>query len=216
MKTFSLLIFQLVINSMSIISNGQSTYFNKLYHLGDPNTWSGAVTLYSEEDGYIICGKSGNNVGMIKLDFSGQELWSKAWGDTASSWYTGYSGCLVHQDTATNYLAGAKQYFTPTTYGVGLCMKFDSNWDTVFSIAYGDNAEPLDTSMSFDNMVICQNSDLAFTGELYPFQLPSKVILIRSDISGNILFFKSFGSTGINRGYSIIETTDFGFAIGGF
>lgn len=216
MKTFSSLIFHLILISICKLCYCQSAYFNNSYHLGNPDEWSGAVTLYSEEYGYIICGKSGNDIGLIKLDISGEELWSKTWGDTASSWYTGYPGCLVHQNTTTNYLAGVKQYFTPTSYGVGLLMKFDSNWDTVFSLAYGDQVEPIDTSMNFDNMAICQNGDLVFTGELYPFQLPSKMILVRTDSIGKIRYFKSFGISGINRGYSVIETTDFGFAIGGF
>jgi hypothetical protein len=89
MKTISSLIFILLITSNCKWSYCQSTYFNNLYHIGDPNTWSGSNTLGEDENGYVILGKTGVNIGLIRLNYNGDQLWYKTWGDSIANWYFG-------------------------------------------------------------------------------------------------------------------------------
>jgi hypothetical protein len=164
-------------------------------------------------------GKSGTEIGLIKLDYSGFELWNKTWGDMIASWYVGYPGSLI---TINNdyYLAGSKNYYSPYSYDSGLLMKLNSTWDTIWTKDYNLNIdnEP-DTSILFNQMDICFNNDLIFGGGLYKSgSSGSKFLLIRTDTAGIIKWYKTYSVTqsGINDGYSVIQTSDHGFAIGGF
>ncbi|MCK9401352.1 MAG: T9SS type A sorting domain-containing protein [Bacteroidales bacterium] len=186
--------------------------------MGDPNTWSGASTLGEDENGYVIWGKTGVNIGLIKLNHNGEQIWYKTWGDSIASWYVGYPGSLASINNE-HYLAGSKNYYSPIEYDVGLLMKLNSNWDTIWTKEFDMNmdADP-DTSTLINQMDICNNGDLVFGGGIYKPSIGSKFLLIRTDTAGNLLWFKtySYSKATINDGYSVIQTSDSGFAIGGF
>jgi hypothetical protein len=96
-------------------------------------------------------------------------------------------------------------------------IKFTEEFDTLWTRAYkGDLSLPYDSNQHFNNMDICENGSFIFTGELYFGQQPSQMVLLKADTLGNQQWVKYFGSTGLNAGYSVIQTTDGGFAIGGF
>jgi hypothetical protein len=188
-----------------------------MYHLGNPNTWSGSVTLIEESDGYIICGKTGTDIGMIKIDPTGEQLWSKTWGDTIASWYTGYPGSLISQETGY-YLAGTKNYLSPSRQ-VGLLMHFNSIWDTLWTKEFNMNMDDNpDTATRINQITICNNSDLVLVGDVYKSETGSNILLIRTDSSGSIIWYKTYSylKTMFTDGYSVIQTADHGFAIGGF
>jgi hypothetical protein len=195
----------------------QPVYFNNLYCLGDPSIWSGAVTLSEEVDGYFICGKAGNDIAIIKLNDNGEQLWSKTWGDSLSSWYVGYPGSLQSIDNQ-HYLACSKNFYSRIRQ-VSFVMHFDNNWDTTWTKEYDLNYdENPDTGTLIQNIALCNNRDLVFTGSLARPDLGARILLIRCDNLGSILWYELYtvNPSGVNDGYSVIQTSDGGFAIGGF
>lgn len=217
MKFFTIIILYQFVFFFSYIGNCQLVYFNNMYHLSNPNTWSGSVTLIEESDGYIICGKTGTDIGMIKIDELGELLWSKTWGDTIASWYTGYPGSLISEDPGY-YLAGSKNYSSPFRQ-VGLLMYFNNNWDTLLTKEFDMNKDDNpDTATLINQIAICNNSDLVLVGGVYKSGIGSNILLIRTDTSGSIIWYKnySYSKSTFTDGYSVVQTTDHGFAIGGF
>ena len=191
------------------------------------NGWSTSDGMIEVYDGYIITGATVDTIDfwwrripIVKIDKTGQILWKKDYGDYISDYYTGYPGSFIKKDTNNFFLSGAKTYYQPRSHNVGYLMKFNSVWDTVWTKQYyGDNSLPVDTSQHFNNIEICHNSDFVFAGELYIFgETRSNVMLLKTDSLGNFKWKRIYGYAGniINKGYSVIQTTDSGFAIGGY
>jgi hypothetical protein len=217
MRAFFSMIILFLAGSIFNLTHCQTIYFNNLYHIGDPNTWSGANTLGMDEEGHVIWGKTGVNVGLIRLNFNGEQQWYKSWGDSIASWYAGWPGCLVSVNTE-HYLAGSKNYYSPTNYDVGMVMKLNHDWDTVWTKEINMNLDDYpDTSTLINQLAICENGDLALVGGIYESSIGSKVLLMRTDTAGNILWYNLFSNSicDLNDGYSVIQTSDNGFAIGG-
>jgi len=220
-----LLIGFLIINILTQISVlSQPVYFNNTYYLSDPGIWSSSKTLIGVSDGYVICGMTYElyRIGVLKLDLYGNELWHKNWGDNTASWYLGNPGSLCSFGDQF-YITGSKNYYSPYSYDVGLLMKLNNEWDTVWTKDYNLNEDDdPDTSLLFNQMDICYNGDLILAGGLYKASTVSftKFLLARVDTSGNLLWHRTYSYSNrafnVNDGYSVIQTSDGGFALGGF
>ena len=187
-----ILIFMFLLQSGNNLCS-QTVYFNNRYYFNEPDIWSGANNAIEINDGYIIAGSTGDvenyfwhRIAIMKLDFSGNKIWTKTYGDTISQFATGYPGSIYKTINNNYFLAAVKQNYNPITYNVGVLMKFNAVWDTVWTKQYyGDNSLPVDTSLSFNQMYVCQNNDLIFVGSLYFYGLQSKMLLLKTDSSGN-------------------------------
>ena len=227
MKAQKKLWLTIILIQIGSIVFSQSVYFNNRYKLNMLNGWSTSDGMIEVYDGYIITGATVDTIDfwwrripIVKIDKTGQILWKKDYGDYISDYYTGYPGSFIKKDTNNFFLSGAKTYYQPRSHNVGYLMKFNSVWDTVWTKQYyGDNSLPVDTSQHFNNIEICHNSDFVFAGELYIFgETRSNVMLLKTDSLGNFKWKRIYGYAGniINKGYSVIQTTDSGFAIGGY
>ena len=204
----------------------QSDYFNNLYFFNTPDVWSAGKDLIDVGDGYVITGATGdtlnyywNRIGIMKIDYSGNKLWGKDYGDTTARYFTSDSRATHQIDNECFYVSGAKQYYNPNTYNVGLLMRFNSEWDTIWAKEYSwDYILPKDTSIGFRQMYICDNKNLLFVGTFNDDAIGSKIFLLKADSIGNTQWIKIYGYGGsiLNSGYSVTQTTDSGFAIGGF
>ncbi|MBP6872816.1 MAG: hypothetical protein KBC43_12475, partial [Bacteroidales bacterium] len=204
----------------------QSDYLNKRYNLCQDygeDAWSGADGIIQLEDGYVIAGFTVDTgiywwrrIPILKIDTEGNPILYKSYGDTVSDYYTGWSGIIKMSNNSNEfYIAGSINYWIPDNYDVGLLMKFDLSLDTLWTKEYNMNLDSIpDTSMLFNQMDICLNNDLIFGG----YMNGSYMLLMRTDSAGNELWHKLFhyGSYTLCTGYSVIQTTDGGFALGGF
>lgn len=200
----------------------QQVYFNKRYQLNTYGAYSSALNATESNDGYSVCGSTKDSiyqsrrwVHFTQLSDSGAVQKIKYIGDTIHDFYAGYPGSFVKHKSGYLF-AGNKVSYGP--YNVAsILINLDNDLDTVWSKEYfGDINTPYDSVQSFTNMYVCSDKDIIFTGGLYYYQQPSKMLLLRTDSLGNQKWKKHYGSTGLNKGYSVIQTTDGGFAIGGF
>ena len=201
----------------SVAGYPQFKYFSDIYHLGSPTIWSASGNLCDSEDGYIICGKTGSDIGIIKLNEYGDQIWSKTWGDTVASWYFGYPGSIETMSDGY-YIAGSKNYFSPLRQ-IGLLLRFNPDWDTLWTREYDMNFDDiLDTATLIQQMDLCNNGDPILVGSVANPGIGSSVLLIRSDSVGSIQWIKTFSysKSSSTDGYSVIQTSDNGFAMGGF
>ena len=214
------LIFLLIIFSGEVASS-QQIYFNNRYPFESYN-WNSSLSIVECDSSFITSGGCGDSLNYFwnkilfrKIDKSGEVEKIEICGDTIARHYSGYPGSLHKKNDNYIYLAGAKQYYDPIVFNSGYLMALTNDLDTMWTKEFfGDVSYPIDSSCHFNDMDVCENGDLIFTGELYIYHLPSKTILLRSDSLGNQRWIKYFGSVGINSGYSVVETSDHGFAIG--
>lgn len=200
----------------------QQVYFNNRYQFNDVYSWCPATSLICYGDKYLITGATFDTINqdwrwvyLSELSETGEINFIKYIGNNSNDFYPAWPGSFKRTDSNV-FFTGNKVYFQ-WYHTAGLLIKLSTSLDTIWSKEYfGDKSLPYDSNQHFNNMDICDDGGFIFTGEQYYDQQPSKTILLRTDANGTQKWVKHFGSSGLNAGYSVIQTTDGGFAIGGF
>lgn len=201
----------------------QQVYFNNRYDLYSVGSWDAVDNCIEVADGYIVSGGTGHPlnyswhvIAFTLLNTNGEIIWTKLLGDTLAQYYNGYPGSLIQLIDGNYCFGGGKRYFGDTIKDVAIICKLDQNLDTLWLKEYGNTDNIIDTVNIGNQVKELNNSDLILVGSQYYYGIISKHLLICTDSMGNKLWEKTYGSTGISLAYSVIQTTDGGFAIGGF
>ncbi|HIE05622.1 MAG TPA: hypothetical protein EYP58_02365 [bacterium (Candidatus Stahlbacteria)] len=164
--------------------------------------WSswGADVQETRDGGYILTGTIVlpstyyyNDISLIKTNSSGGAGWTRTYGDSAVNDY-GYS---VEESPFGGHIAVGQRS------GNGYILRTDANGDSLWARIYG-GSEYRSVSITADSGYIitgCRNYNL---------------YLIRMDESGDTLWVKEYGGVNTDGGYSVEQTTDDGYIIGGF
>jgi hypothetical protein len=191
-------------------SSGNQSWAKTFGGTGDDLGYSVQQTT---DGGYIITGStysyitSSNDVTLIKTDSSGNQSWVKSFGGTGSD--KGYS---VQQTTDGGYIiTGTADAYNTGTYSLWL-IKTDSSgnqsWARVFGAA-GWNYAGYSVQQTSDGGYIVAGQENSFGAGGYD------VWLIKTDSTGNQTWNKNFGGVGDDKGYSVQQTSDGGYVIGG-
>jgi len=212
---------------LSFVTHSQQvSYFDNVYPFTSWNYWDFARNVIEVGDGYIVHGQCGDEnyyswyrTGFTKIDTIGNQLWIKSYGDTISEWIIGRSGSFIKSSSGGFYSVGTKR--TPEgnwVFDQGLIMRYDNNLDTIWSKLHGEKTEPVDTAYMLQQVKQLDNKDLIIVGLAYPYnETNTRIYLLKTDSLGNKLWDKwlGFGDTRFYWAYSIVQTSDNGFAIGG-
>jgi len=200
-------------------------YFNKRFEFGQPGIWDGATTVIELPDGYVIGGGTGtpgdefwHRVGFYKIDFQGNKIFSKLYGDTTAEYYIGNPGSIIRYDDSIVFAVGSMNtYSSDWTLQEGLLYKLTNSFDTVFCKHYGDKISPNDTDYQFEQVKV-SGSNIIIVGGKKPYGLATRAILIKANSQGSLIWEKFYGSGSYSyyQGHSVICTNDGGYAIGGF
>ncbi len=135
-------------------------------------------------------------------------LWSRTYG--GSSFDDGHS---VQQTTDGGYIVSGCSESFGTGPGDVYLIKTDSLGDTLWSRTYGGNAPVWDWGYS-----VQQTTDGGYivVGATQSFGAGEwDVYLIKTDSSGDTLWTRTYGGSGIDWGYSVQQTTDGGYIVAG-
>jgi len=162
----------------------------------------------TSDGGYIVTGFTyTDNICLIKTDESGDALWTKAFGGSGRSW--GYS---VQQTSDGGYIVTG---FTES-YGAGdsdiWLIKTDVSGDTLWTKTFGGKYDDQGYSVkqTFDGGYIVTGFTESYgAGD-------SDIWLIRTDVSGDTLWTKTFGGRYNDKGRSVQQTSDGGYIVTGF
>lgn len=170
-----------------------------------------AQTIFNTFDnGFIINGASfsfgaGNvDATLIKTDSLGQIIWSYAYGTTV------YDNSEFAIETSNHDILCAGRSNVQSGFPTAaIIFKTDSIGHLLWSKSYGGTGN--------DNLVqLIETSDNGYAAVGYSESLSSgssDILLIRTDVNGDTLFTRSFGSIEREDGLSIIQLPDNGFII---
>ncbi len=170
-------------------------------------------TLVQTRDGsYVIAGYTnssgagGNDVYLVKTDANGNMLWNQTYGGTASD-----IGRSVVQTVDGGYAVAG---YT-NSFGVGgtdvYLIRASSSGDMLWSRTYGGTGNDLGHSVVETN-----DQGFAIAGHTNSYGAGSNdVYLVRTDSNGAMLWSKTYGGTGDDIGFSLVQAIGGRFAISG-
>ena len=172
----------------------------------------GESVQQTTDGGFIVCGSTNsfgagsNDVYLIKTNAQGDTLWTRTYGGTGDD-----QGNSVQQTTDGGYIiAGYTTSFGAGSFDVYL-IKTDASGDTLWTRTYGGSKDD-------KSNCIQQTSDGGYivAGWTYSFGAGGHdVYLIKTDAQGDTLWTRAYGGLGWDEGYSVQQTADGGYIIGG-
>ncbi|MBI4931673.1 MAG: T9SS type A sorting domain-containing protein [Bacteroidetes bacterium] len=191
-------------------TNGDTLWTKTFGGVGNDD---GSSVLQTTDGGYIIAGTTmsfspgnGEDIYLIKTNSIGDTLWTKILGgvadDVGSSILQTSDGGFIIAGSTMNFSAGWEDVYLIKTDGNANIV-----WGKSFGGINGDVASSV--QQTTDGGYIIVGNTQSFGAGSYD------VYLIRSDASGNSLWTKTFGGSGMDFGYSVQQTTDGGYIIAG-
>ncbi len=209
--TFSVIFFTYYVNAQVIFNNADSIYHGPTMR----------NVIIHNNNYYTIGGSSINNIlGIVvnKFNLDGEIIETKYYADTCQ-WYHGAENSLQATGTGNYILAGNIE---KGLYGANLLVKFDSNFDTIFTKRYNSVYDINNCGVINYNSCVGNDGNYLMVGYTnmtnnYDTLQECQIQLIKTDTLGNLLWRKLIGDT-INEyaGYKIINSFEGGYIIGGW
>jgi len=211
MRTKMLLAIGCVLLLVSTTAAGPGdTLWTRTY--GGSDYDGGHSVQQTSDGGYIIAaytqsfGAGLSDVYLVKTDSSGDTLWTRTYGGSASD--QGYS---VQQTTDSGYIiAGYTRSFGAGYEDVYL-VKTDSYGDTLWTRSYGGSGDDQGYSVqqTSDGGYIIAGYTSSFGAGYRDFYL------LKTDSSGDTLWTRTYGGSYTDVGHSVQQTSDGGYIIAG-
>ena len=195
----------------SVLAQAPDTLWTRTF--GGDSGDIGSSVQQTLDGGYIAVGGTssfGNgktDAYLIKMDMNGDFLWSKTYGGLAADW-----GSAVQQTLDGGYIiAGGTSSFGGGLNDI-LLIKTDSSGDTIWTKTYGGNGFDFSRSVdaTSDGGYIIAGGTTSFGAGSYD------VYLVKTDSLGNLLWSKTFGGVDEDIAFSVQQTFDNGYIIGGY
>lgn len=161
-----------------------------------------ARSVVQTSDGYALAG--GGFANLVKTDENGNQQWNKTYGDSAA-----YS--VIQTGDGGYALAGYIAYPVSTNADFWL-VRTDSSGTMQWNKTYGGTGYDVARS-------VIQTTDggYAMTGVINRLGSDKGDFwLVKVDSSGNTQWDQTYGGTGVDEAWSVIQTTDGGYAVAGW
>jgi len=190
-------------------SSGNKVWFK---HYGGITDDYGFSVKQTSDGGYIVTGGTksftyGNlDVAIYKLDSNGNKQWFKHYGGITDDY-----GLSVKQTSDGSYvIAGYTLSYTYGSHDFAI-YKLDSNGNKIWFKHYGGTGtdDAYSIQQTSDGGYIVAGYTTSYTYGSVDFSI------YRLNNSGNKIWFKHYGGTAWDRGYSIQQTSDGGYIVAG-
>jgi hypothetical protein len=179
---------------------------------GGDATDAGRYVVQTPDEGYLLCGlhvtveEDVRSLWLVRTDETGDTLWTRTYdvGDDDDL------GQEIKPTSDGGYIVGGWAGSTiPWDYDV-LLLKLDANGDSLWSRQYGDGLWNFCQSVE-------QTSDGGYilTGLTNGRNDIYDIWLLKTDANGDTLWTRTYGGSGDDRAFSVFETTDGNYIIGG-
>jgi hypothetical protein len=171
----------------------------------------GRDVITTPDGGYLIVGQTnsfgngGYDAYVIKIDSAGNAEWSNTYGGPLDDF--AYSVRLT-QDGNGYIIAGASTGADSIQYAA--LWRIDLNGNLLWQKSYGAGVKDF-----FLGMDVCADGGYIATGGSATLDPLEDVYLVKTDANGNLEWQKYFGNKGFDRGTSVLQALDGGFALTG-
>ncbi len=165
-------------------------YFNNRYNFEFPWAFDGSINAMEVDGGYIVNGATGdslnylwNRIAIAKIDYEGNKLWSKTWGDTTSLYYFADRGSLIYANNAY-YSTGSKAFYADTFPNLSnsYLIKYNDDFDTLWCNYFANVEYPYDTTTYVSRNFIYSDNAFVFSGNMqHEGYNRIKTLLIKTD-----------------------------------
>lgn len=191
--------------------SGQTIYFNKAIDLG--GIFGSGHSILPIDSGYYMSSVVGGgriNVGLVFINIDGDFQWIKKYGKTGYNYYDGRPGSfkMFYDD---QFILGGSISDGDTAKAV--LYRFDNHLDTIISKSFISNIDRYYIGNS------CSHSfadEFVLTGEEYIEGYNTDVFLVKADSLGCEQWRSTFGWNTADAGFSVIQTPDSGYVVGGY
>lgn len=160
--------------------------------------------IESSNSDYILVGDTSSygagayDIWVLRLDSDGNHLWNKTFGGSSSDHIRGVyedgNGDLYLNGYTGSYGAGSNDLWI---------IKLDSNGNEIWNKTYGGTGSEIFKKRGFTTT---SDGNFVYTGLTTSFGAGSNDIwLLKIDTNGNHIWNKTYGSTGSDRGYGVVE-----------
>ncbi len=179
---------------------------------GPENEWGNSL-IQTSDSGYAIAGTTTSfgaglsDAYLVKLDANGNLQWTKTIG--GKDFEDGYA--LIQTSDGGYAIAGQTNSFGAGGYDVYL-VKLDANGNLQWTKTIGGKKEDVDLK----SLIQTADGGYAIAGATNSFGAGNgDVYVVKLDANGNLQWTKTIGGPGDEIGFSLIQTSDGGYAIAG-
>ena len=179
---------------------------------GGTDNDQGKSILETTDEGYIIAGLTRSfgagdyDVYLIRIDTSGDTLWTRTYGDTLID-----QGFSVQQTMDGGYIIAGETVPLETEFYDFYLIKTNASGDTLWTRTYGG---PDEDAANFVRQTL--DGGFILLGYTYSFGAGGgDIYLIKTDSSGDTLWTRTYGDSLGDVGYAVQQTTDGGYIITG-
>jgi hypothetical protein len=177
---------------------------------GDSNSQEANSIVETSDGGYAVAGYSYSDIKLddfwvMKLDPDGNVLWQKTYGDSDSQ----EANSIV--ETSDGGYAVAGRSSSPEKDYDFWVMKLDPDGNVLWQKTYGDS-----NYQRASSIVETSDGGYAVAGRSYSPEKNFDFWVMKLDPSGNVLWQKTYGDSDSQGAWSIVETSDGGYAVAGY
>jgi hypothetical protein len=194
----------------SLHAQAPDTLWTRTY--GDINDEHGYSIYQTNDLGYIIAGMTTSfgalfsDVYIIKTDSLGDTLWTKTYG--GSDFDEAY---CVRQTLDGGYIIAGQTFSFGAGHSDVYLLKLNPIGDTIWTKTFGDTSYEYGYSVE-------QTADSGFIVAGHTFSIgsgQSDVYLIKTNINGDMVWYRTFGGANDDKGRAVQQTSDGGYIITG-
>jgi hypothetical protein len=191
-------------------------YFSKAYCPG--GVAASATNVLLTDSGYLIAGGYKDSLNhklrlyIMHIDDTGNFNRTSTYGNDTIKYYAGFSGAIIQANDSDLFWATGK---SNSIKDFASLIKIDRFYSKIWEVDYMYNN---DTSYSYlwtGCVIRTMDNGFILSGEITSPINVSDVLLMKTDSSGNIQWRKQFVYKGVSMAWSVIQTPDHGFLLGG-
>jgi hypothetical protein len=182
---------------------------------GSDEVDEGESVLQTADGGYLVAGHTSAggdpNIYLIKTDASGNEVWSKSFGGVGTD-----KALAINYADNDSYIITGQTEISSADHSDVILMKIRDNGVFIWQQTFGGNGTDVGESVmqTADGGYIIAGEKGIYNAQDGKYR--SDVYLIKTDPNGVEIWSKTFGGSGDDRAYSVRQTMDGGYIVGGY